>query len=106
MDKYDPDGLSKTDAYTAMANDRRRLVVELLLERPEQWELRPLAETIVARESRQSGEEVSKSKEYRTLQELAHWHIPKLVETGVVTYDDDDRIVNPNDTIRELEPLI
>ncbi len=106
MDKYEPNELSKTDAYAAMANSRRRLVVELLLERPDQWELRPLAEAIVARGSQQSGEEISKSKEYRTLQALAHWHIPKLVEAGVVTYDDDDEIIIPNDTIGELEPLI
>ena len=104
MDRYDPENISKGDAYSLMAETRRRYVVRLLLEESGEWEVETLARRVAARERECSPTEGEDEHCERILLSLVHCDLPKLAAKDVVAFDGE--AVAPGEHIDDLAPLV
>lgn len=76
------EGVSVSDQHRLLANERRRLLLEVLETRETATSLDSVAEDIATRE----GDESSTS---RVALSLHHVHLPMLSQTGIIDYDPD-----------------
>jgi hypothetical protein len=106
MDHYEPDDLSKDTAFSLVADERRRIVVRLMLDRRDEWDVPALAEAVADRERDGSPDTVDEEVEKRIRIALLHRHLPKLDDAGVVTFDFNAETVAPRDRLDELAPLV
>ncbi|AFK18245.1 ArsR family transcriptional regulator [Haloferax mediterranei ATCC 33500] len=82
-------GLSETRIHEVLSNDRRRMAIEFLQDGD--LTLRELSERIAEAETGESPPPRNiRQSAYVSLQQT---HIPKLVELGIVDYDDESKIV-------------
>lgn len=104
MDRYDPKNISKGDAYSLMAETRRRHVIRLLLGESGEREVEALARTVAARERECPPTEVEDEHRDRILLSLVHCDLPKLAAEDVVAFDGE--AVAPGEHIDDLAPLV
>lgn len=96
---------SLDNIFDLLSHRRRRAVLDLLLTHDRPLSLTDLRNEVVEREQ---DTEITKIPEQRVRGvhvDLYHVHIPKLVEAGVVTYDQDRKLVEPTEKLSELEPF-
>lgn len=87
----EPSGLKEGDIHDILRNDRRRAVIEFLLEQDEHATIRELSEHIAALES---GEDPPPRNIRQSVYVSLHQtHLPKLEGSGVVSYDTDSKEV-------------
>lgn len=81
-----PDG---DDVVACLADERRRRILSVLAVREEPLTREALARAVIAREQTQK----SRGDEDDVRLSLAHVHLPKLADAGIVMYDPDDGTV-------------
>jgi hypothetical protein len=89
-------GLSETEAYNILRNDRRRHVLDYLRASVGDVALGDLAEWIAERETDQSPP--PRSKRESVYNALHQTHLPKLDDREIVEYDERGKRVALNDT--------
>jgi hypothetical protein len=85
---------SKDELFQILSNSRRRHIIYYLSEADEPLSLKRLATMIAAAESDTPESEITSEERQRVYISLYQTHLPKLEETGVVTYDEDERLVS------------
>jgi len=78
-------GLSTSDWYRLLAASRRRVALDILVDRTAPVDLEDLAGAIAARET--NGGEVDESLVEEVALTLHHVHLPMLADSGVIDYD-------------------
>lgn len=96
-----PEALELDHVYDALAHPRRRYLCYSLLGEPT-WSLSDLATTIAAYENDVSEDAVSECQRHRVLVSLYHAHVPKLVDDGVLAFDDATETVRPAENAPEV----
>ena len=100
-------GVSRGEAFEALANQRRRHVVRALSgDTAGTVELRPLSLRVAALENGKPTEEVTPDERRRVYNALQQFHLPKLDETGVVDYDSRRGTVTPTEGLARLETYL
>ena len=89
-----PDVLEIDPAYEALGHPRRRYLCYTLLEDTE-WSLTELATKIAAWENDIPEHEVSEREREAVSVSLYHAHVPKLVDEGVIAFDDAMETITP-----------
>jgi hypothetical protein len=89
--------LSVDHVYQALGHPRRRYLCYTLLEGTA-WSLDELAQKVAAWENDVPESAVTERQQERAYVSLYHAHVPKLVEEGVVTFDEETETitVGPN----------
>ncbi len=93
--------LSIDDALSLLANpQRRRLLVFLVEQAPRDVTIESAAEALVSPESVEGGEEATDAVQIQ----LLHNHLPRLENTGVVTYHREYQMItyHRNPTLEQL----
>lgn len=85
--------LSKDELFRILSNSRRRYIIYYLHEAGDEMSLKELAARIAAVENGTSVDEVTDEERQRVYISLYQTHLPKLEEAGIVSYDDEERIV-------------
>lgn len=84
------DGLTETERHTLLRDERRRLTLDVLAERPATVDLSEVAAEVAAREDGcAAGEEAVSQIEVA----LHHTHLPKMDELGVLSYQPETHLV-------------
>ncbi|MDS0300441.1 helix-turn-helix domain-containing protein [Halogeometricum sp. S1BR25-6] len=91
--------LSKDELFRILSNSRRRYIIYYLHEAGDEMSLKQLAARIAAVENGTSVEDVTDEERQRVYISLYQTHLPKLEEAGIVSYDDEERIVALTDEI-------
>lgn len=78
--------------YEALGHSRRRYLCYTLLEDTE-WSLTDLAEKIAAWENDIPEHEVTEAQREDVYVSLYHAHVPKLVDEGVISYDEETKTI-------------
>ncbi|WP_254838755.1 DUF7344 domain-containing protein [Natronomonas marina] len=94
--------ISHDTAFDLLSNARRRFVLRRLQEADDGIKLGDLATELSAVENGIPAEELSDKQRKRTYVSLYQTHIPKLEESGIITYDGDSGVVRPTDRLGEL----
>jgi hypothetical protein len=106
MDEYDPDTLSKDDAFHHAMRARRRTVVRVLLDTDEAVDLESLAAEVVAREVDCPPGAVDDDDQREAYVELLHRDLPQLTKESVVEFDREAEQVAPGPNIDDMDPLV
>lgn len=106
MDEYDPDTLSKDEAFQQAQKERRRILVRILLDEDSEHAVEDLATEVVAREQDVAAEAVPHDEHEQAYVSLIHRDLPKLAEDDVVAFDPETEIVAPGANIADLDPLV
>lgn len=85
--------LSEDTAFTLLSNPRRRFVISYLSHQGSPIGIHELAEQIAAWENETTVESLTREDRKKAYISLYQTHIPKLEDAGVVTYDEDERLV-------------
>lgn len=85
--------LSKDELFRILSNSRRRYIIYYLHEEDDEMSLKELAARIAAVENDTAVEDVTDEERQRVYISLYQTHLPKLEEAGIVSYDDEQRIV-------------
>ena len=92
--KFTPELLEVHYVYEALAHPRRRYLLYTLLEDTE-WTLPELATKLVSFEEGIPEESVSEEQRTRMCVSIRHGHVPKLVDLGIVEFDDEAQVIGP-----------
>ncbi len=82
-------------AFELLANSRRRLFIQVMRTFGETVTLPDAAEAVAARETGRSVAELSAERIARVYISLYHDHLPRLVEHGLLEYDQERDLVAP-----------
>lgn len=82
--------LTETERHTLLRDERRRLALDVLAERPATVDLSEVATEVAAREA---GADASEETVRRVEVALHHTHLPKMDELGVLTYRPETNLV-------------
>ena len=102
MSDTDTTTLSQDIAFDILSNARRRFVLRELQQAPDEVELVELAERLAAEENGVTREALTAQQRKRTYVSLYQTHVPKLVEAGVATYDQDTGEIAATERVGEL----
>lgn len=90
-----PQGILELDhIYEALGHPRRRYLCYTLLESTE-WSTTELSTKIAAWERDVPDHAVTDDQRERVYVSLCHAHIPKLVDEGILSYDDASETITP-----------
>ena len=89
-----PQVLELDHVYEVLGHSRRRYLCYSLLG-DTRWSLTDLATRIAVWENDLSEDEVTESQRKRVYVSLYHAHVPKLVENGVIEFDDEEETIRP-----------
>jgi CHASE2 domain-containing sensor protein len=106
MTEQDVEPLSESRVFDLLANQRRRRVIEYLMENDGQATLDELVDHVAARENGVSASELTSEQRRRIHVSLTQSHMPTLDEVGAIDYDSDTRVVRRRDRARTLESYI
>jgi hypothetical protein len=91
--------LSNDELFRLLSSSRRRQIIYLLFQEGGPMSLNDLATRIAAEENEKAVEDVTDSERQRVYISLYQTHLPKLEDSEVVEYDEDERIVTPTSEI-------
>lgn len=94
--------LSEDMAFTLLSNPRRRFVISYLSHHGSPVGIHELAEQIAAWENETDVDELTREDRKKAYISLYQTHIPKLEDAGIVTYDEDERLVALTDGADEV----
>lgn len=90
-----PEAVLELDpVFAALGHPRRRYLCYTLLE-DTQWTLEELARKVAAWETDVPEHAVTPSQQDRAYVSLHHAHVPKLVDEGVISFDEDTETITP-----------
>lgn len=92
-----PTGQTDADVVESIANRVCRATLRALAERTGPVEVSSLASLVAAETSDEDLDDVTSGERGRTLVDLAHTHLPKLAEAGLVDWDSEAETVAPAD---------
>ena len=95
-------GLSKSEVFDLLRNQRRRFVLHYLKSNDEAVELGDLATQVAAWEYGVTTQEVSSDQRKRVYTTLQQSHLPKLDEAGIVEFDSSRGIIRSTDVLSDL----
>lgn len=96
-----PDVLEVDPVYEALEHSRRRYLCYTLFEGAE-WSLTGLATKVAAWESDVPEREVSADDREAVYVSLYHVHVPKLVDVGVIEFDEADETITRGPTAERV----
>lgn len=79
--------LEPDDAFEVLSNRRRRYVIHQLLQHGDVTDLRALSRQVAAWENEKPVDQVTAEERRRVYNALQQFHLPKLHEMGVVSYE-------------------
>lgn len=100
----DAGGVSADSLFEALANPRRRFLIEYLLRRDEPVSVDALIERLAAWETDTPIDELSSADRTPASVSLRHTHLPNLTDAGIVAYDDESRTLAPGPSVEVVEP--
>lgn len=86
---------SLDEAFELLAHTRRRLLLEVMRTYGEQLTLPDAAEEVAVRESGRSVADLSAERVANVYISLYHDHLPRLVDAGLLEYDQERDLVSP-----------
>lgn len=99
----EPDSeLSTDEMFELLSNRRRRYAIHHLKEE-EDTELGPLSQQVAAWENDTTPTEVTSAERKRVYTSLQQFHLPKLDDKGIVTFDDRAGTVELTDSAADLD---
>ncbi|WP_247000869.1 DUF7344 domain-containing protein [Halosolutus gelatinilyticus] len=101
-----PDEQSLDAVCDLLANQRRQYVLACLIDHTQAIALTNLAENVAVRENERPRTEIPKETVRTISTSLYHAHIPKLVDAGVVEYDQDRDLVRISETTHLVERVL
>jgi len=97
-----PESILELDhVFGALEHPRRRYLCYTLLEDTE-WTLTELATKVAAWEQDLANEEVTNRQRERVYVSLFHAHVPKLVEEGVIRFDEATERIEPGENAEQV----
>jgi len=97
------EGLSKSEIFDLLRNQRRRFVLHYLKNNPDEAvALGTLADQVAAWEYEIPLEEVSSTQRKRVYTTLQQSHLPKMDEAGIVEFDQDRGTIAPRDVVKDI----
>lgn len=94
--------LSKDEIFHVLQNDRRRRVLQYLVDTDGPVQMGDIAEQITAWEYGTNVEEITSEQRQRVYIALYQSHLPKLAEFGLVTYNQHQGIVEQTPHINQV----
>ena len=94
------DRLNTEAIHSVLSNNRRRLTLEILRQSDEELTLRELSEQIAAEESGETPP--PRNKRQSVYVSLHQTHLPKLKELGIVSYDEQSKVVILEEPMSEV----
>jgi len=93
-----PDASAETldDAFALLADQRRRLLLSVLHTYGEELTLRDAAEEVAIRETGHNVADIPAEQVQKVYLSLYHDHLPRLVDAGLLEYDQERDLVTPN----------
>jgi hypothetical protein len=102
-DSPDPGGLTKSEVFDLLRNQRRRFVLHYLKNNPDgEVTLGTLADQVAAWEYGVAPEDVSSTQRKRVYTTLQQSHLPKMDEAGILEFDQDRGTIAPTETVSEI----
>ncbi|ELY61157.1 DUF7344 domain-containing protein [Natronolimnohabitans innermongolicus] len=83
------------DAFGLLADQRRRLLLEVMRTYGEELTLPDVAEEVAVRETGRQVPNISAERVHETYLSLYHDHLPRLVDAGLLEYDQEGDLVIP-----------
>lgn len=103
-----PHSISKRAVFNIVSNERRRAVLQYLLNHDDQklFTIQELTDAIAAWEHNTNIEDLSAEARKRVYVSLHQTHVPKLDDYDVIKYNKDRGTVEPTPLLRAFEPLL
>lgn len=101
-----PDELSPDLVFEILSNTRRRMVLYYLRQYGGAASVQELAGEIAALENDVQIDDLTRQQRKRVYVSLYQTHLPKLEETGIIEYDDDDGHVQLTDRAVEIDDYL
>ena len=86
--------LTTDTLFRILGNSRRRFIVQHLYQTERPVDLKELAALIAADEEGTTPEELTNEERQRVYVSLYQTHLPTLTESGLVSYDEDERLLS------------
>lgn len=102
----DADRLAKDEVFFLLKNERRRAVIEYLLDQEGTAKFDDLVVDIAAREKDKDADQISYKERKSVHTSLYQSHLPKLQEAGVVEYDRRSGSVILTDAVASIQPYL
>jgi hypothetical protein len=95
-DEPDASTESLDDAFALLADQRRRLLLAVMRTYGEALTLPDAAEEVAVRETGHNVTEISAERVREVYLSLYHDHLPRLVDAGLLEYDQERDLVTPD----------
>ncbi|SER57638.1 DUF7344 domain-containing protein [Natrinema salaciae] len=95
-DDSDASAESLDDAFALLADQRRRLLLVVMRSYGEELTLPDAAEEVAVRETGHSVANISAERVQEVYLSLYHDHLPRLVDAGLLEYDQERDLVAPD----------
>lgn len=111
MDEYESETLSRDEAFDIVAVERRRVLIQVLLESDGEQDVEEVATEVATRLTESADGDQPENEEFDAFCEeiriaLLHHDLPKLADGEVVEYDYDDEVVEPEEPLEDVEALV
>ena len=95
LESRDEQPATVDEAFRLLANHRRRLFIQVMCEFREELTLPDAAEEVASRETRRPIVDISAERIADVYISLYHDHLPRLVDAGLLEYDQERDLVAP-----------
>ncbi|QLK25010.1 hypothetical protein HYG81_12955 [Natrinema zhouii] len=98
----EPDASAETldDVFALLADQRRRLLLSVMHTYSEELTLPDAAEEVAIRETGHKVADISPERVQEVYLSLYHDHLPRLVDAGLLEYDQERDLVTPDGVYR------
>ena len=100
------DSLTSNEVFEILSNHRRRMVLYFLRKDGTEITVKELAEKIAAAENEVAVEDLTSQQRKRVYVSLYQTHLPKMEQTNVIDYDEDEGIVRLTDRTRSVDQYL
>ena len=95
LESCDASAETVDEAFALLADQRRRLLLEVMRTYGEELTLPDAAEEVAVRETGRQVPDISAERVHEVYISLYHDHLPRLVEAGLLEYDQERDLVVP-----------
>ena len=95
LDGHDPSPAVIDEAFSLLASQRRRLLLEVMASYGEELTLPDAAEEVAVRETGRKVTQLSAQEVANVYISLYHDHLPRLVDADLLSYDQERDLVSP-----------
>ena len=100
------DSLDRDDVFDILSNFRRRIALEYLTQQSKPVLVGELVDEISAEEASMMDDEVSSKLRASVYAAVVQSHLPKLVEYGIIDYDDQHQIVEVTSEVEIIKDYL